>query len=55
MTYRLLGSLTSPFVRRLRLYMADIPYEFEIVNYLESGQDARLSAANPLKRIPIVV
>lgn len=55
MTYRLLGSLTSPFVRRLRLYMADIPYEFEIVNYLESGQDARLSAANPIKRIPVLL
>ena len=55
MTYRLLGSLTSPFVRRLRLYMADIPYDFEIVNYLESDQDARLSAANPLKRIPVLL
>ena len=55
MTYRLLGSLTSPFVRRLRLYMADIPYELEIVNYLETVEDARLSAANPLKRIPVLI
>lgn len=55
MTYRLLGSLTSPFVRRLRLYLSEIPYEFEIVNYLESDQDARLSAVNPLKRIPVLL
>ena len=52
MTYRLLGSLTSPYVRRLRMYMADIPYELEIVNYLETDQDSRLSSVNPIKRIP---
>ena len=55
MTYRLLGSLTSPYVRRLRMYMADIPYELEIVNYLETDQDSRLSSVNPIKRIPVLL
>lgn len=55
MTYRLLGSLTSPYVRRFRMYMADIPYELEIVNYLETDQDARLSSVNPIKRIPVLL
>ncbi len=55
MTYRLLGSLTSPYVRRFRMYMADIPYELEIVNYLESDQDSRLSSVNPIKRIPVLL
>ena len=55
MTYRLLGSLTSPFVRRIRLYMASIPHEFEIVNWAESDQDARLTLVSPLKRIPVLL
>ena len=55
MTYRLLGSLTSPYVRRLRLYLKDVPYEFELVNYLEAADDARLATYNPIRRIPVLV
>jgi glutathione S-transferase len=34
MSYRLIGSYTSPFVRRLRLAMHDrVDYELEAVNY----------------------
>ena len=55
MAYQLLGSLTSPYVRRLRIYMTDIPYELNQVNYLDPKQDATLSAVNPLKRIPVLL
>ena len=55
MPYQLLGSLTSPYVRRLRLYMTDIPCELKQVNYLDPKQDATLSAVNPLKRIPVLL
>ena len=53
--YTLIGSLTSPYVRRLRLYLHGIDYKLETVNYLDSLDDARLSQLNPIKRIPVLV
>jgi glutathione S-transferase len=53
--YTLIGSLTSPYVRRIRLYLRGVDYKLETVNYLDGQDDARLSAINPIKRIPVLV
>lgn len=54
--YHLLGSLTSPYVRRLRLYMGErIAHSFEKINYLDNTDDARLSRINPTKKIPVLL
>jgi len=55
MAYTLIGSKTSPYVRRLRLYLRDIPYSFDAVNILDPAEDARLSRINPIKRIPVLM
>lgn len=54
MTYTLYGSQTSPFVRRLRMLMQDLPYEFQEMNIFE-GQDAvLLNKINPLNQVPVL-
>ena len=58
MSYQLLGSLRSPFVRFIRLLMIQnsIPFDFEIVNYLEvEADEKRLAAENPINKIPILI
>lgn len=52
--YRLIGSATSPYVRRLRLYLDGTPCEFDVMNDMYGKDDARLSALNPLKRVPVL-
>jgi glutathione S-transferase len=54
--YRLIGSLTSPYVRRFRLYLAqgNVPYEFDGLKDMYGADDGRLSDINPLKRIPVL-
>lgn len=54
--YQLIGSSTSPYVRRLRLLLADTPYEFErLANMYGAEEDAKLTRLNPLKRVPVLV
>lgn len=53
--YTLIGSYTSPYVRRLRLYLEGIDYKLETVNYLDSKDDAKLASVNPIKRIPVLI
>ena len=55
MGYVLYGSKTSPFVRRIRILLENIPYEFKEVNVFE-GQDAvDLNKINPINQIPVLV
>lgn len=53
--YTLIGSLTSPYARRLRLYLDGVTYKFETINYLDGRDDARLASLNPIKRIPVLI
>lgn len=53
--YRLLGSLTSPYVRRLRLFIGDAPCDFEPVADMYGKDDQKVSALNPLKRVPVLL
>lgn len=50
----LIGSQTSPFVRRLRLLLANHPYQFEQVNIYSADARARITQISPLKLIPIL-
>jgi glutathione S-transferase len=55
MGYVLYGSKTSPFVRRIRMILENIPYEFKELNIFE-GQDAvDLHKINPINQVPVLV
>lgn len=49
---KLYGSTTSPFVRRLRIYLADKSYEFENVAIFGADRD-KIKATNPTLKIPM--
>ena len=52
---KLYGSGTSPFVRRIRLWLADEPYEFQTLDvFSDAGQDL-LKSLNPTRKIPMLV
>jgi glutathione S-transferase len=55
MSYVLLGSQTSPFVRRIRMLMEDLPYEFKEMNIFETGDALNLNKINPLNQIPVLL
>ena len=55
MAYILIGSKTSPYVRRMRLYLRDIAYTFQTVDIMNQVEDERFSRINPIKRIPVLM
>lgn len=55
MDYVLYGSQTSPFVRRLRMLMSDLPYEFKEMNIFEAQDATLLNKINPLNQVPVLV
>jgi glutathione S-transferase len=52
---RLLGSLTSPYVRKVRIVMAEkrIEYQFELEDVW--APDTRIQDANPLGKVPCLI
>ena len=52
---KLLGSLASPYVRRIRLQLIDREYEFEKINIFEDADRKRVSDLSPTIRIPILI
>lgn len=54
MSYILIGSQTSPFVRRMRMLMENIPYEFKEMNVFETDDAIALNKINPLNQIPVL-
>ncbi|MBF7073814.1 glutathione S-transferase family protein [Glaciecola sp. MH2013] len=50
----LIGSTTSPYVRRLRMWMSDIEHEFEEVDIFNSADRSRLVARNPTLKVPML-
>ena len=55
MNYVLLGSQTSPFVRRIRMLMEDLPFEFKEMNIFETEDALTLNKVNPLNQIPVLM
>lgn len=54
MTYTLYGSLTSPFVRRIRMLMEDIPYDFKEIDIFGPDKEL-LQTINPINQIPVLL
>ena len=52
---QLLGSVASPFVRRLRLVLAGQPYQFVALNIFESEGRSVLVQHNPARKVPVLV
>lgn len=52
---KLVGSKTSPFVRRIRLQLADRPYEFETIDVFSTEGQRRLKEFTPTARIPVLI
>lgn len=54
MSYILYGSNTSPYVRRTRMLMEKIPYEFKQMNIFEGPDMETLKKINPIKQVPVL-
>ena len=54
MGYVLYGSKTSPFVRRIRLLMDELPHEFKEINVFDSQDAQKLKAINPINQVPVL-
>lgn len=52
---KLIGSLTSPFVRKVRIVLAEKKMECELVIDSPSQPGSQVTAINPLGRIPVLV
>lgn len=52
---KLYGSTTSPFVRRIRLYLGDKPYEFVNLDIFSEEGRASLTTKNPAQKIPALL
>jgi len=52
---RLIGSLASPYVRKVRIVMAEkrIDYQFELENVW--AEDTRIQESNPLGKVPCLI
>jgi glutathione S-transferase len=55
MDYILIGSQTSPFVRRIRMLMEEIPFEFQELNIYETQDALTLNKLNPINQIPVLI
>lgn len=51
---KLIGSTTSPYVRRIRLLLNDEPYEFINLDIYGEGRD-ELRRTNPTLKIPVLI
>lgn len=55
--YTLIGSVTSPYVRKLRLFFHyhNVSYEFKPIDYLEKNDAQFLKSINPINKIPVLL
>jgi glutathione S-transferase len=54
MNYILIGSTTSPYVRKIRMLLHSLaPYELKSINYLEKNDSGYLKSINPINQIPV--
>lgn len=51
---QLFGSTTSPYARRIRLFMQDVPHEFVMVDIFNSRDRAEIQHDNPTLKIPML-
>lgn len=55
MTVKLYGSLPSPYVRRVRMALEDVDYEFVPVDIYDDSSRAEFSAVSPIRKLPVLV
>ena len=51
---KLIGSTTSPYVRRLRMWMTNVEHDFEQVDIFNSADRASLVLTNPTLKVPML-
>jgi glutathione S-transferase len=54
-TMKLIGSTTSPYVRKVRVVMAEKKLEFNLVTEDVWAQDTTISGSNPLGKVPCLI
>ncbi|GLS24919.1 glutathione S-transferase family protein [Marinibactrum halimedae] len=54
MSITLYGSLPSPYVRRIRLLLESMEYEFKAVNVYDDATRAEFSDISPLRKLPFL-
>ncbi len=54
MPYTLYGSQASPFVRRLRMLLNEMKYDFKEMNIFETQDAVILNKINPLNQVPVL-
>jgi glutathione S-transferase len=52
---KLIGSLTSPYVRKVRVVLAEKKLEFQFVEEDVWSKDSSISTANPLGKVPCLI
>ena len=52
---KLIGSTTSPYVRKVRIVMAEKKLDYQFVNEDVWSAETQISAANPLGKVPCLV
>jgi glutathione S-transferase len=52
---KLIGSTTSPYVRKVRIVMAEKKLDFQFVNEDVWAADTNIAASNPLGKVPCLV
>ena len=52
---KLIGSLTSPYVRKVRVVLAEKKLEFQFVEEDVWSKDSTISTANPLSKVPCLI
>ena len=55
MTMRLIGALASPYVRKVRVVLAEKKLDYQFVPEDVWGADSTISASNPLGKVPCLV
>ena len=55
MVMKLIGSLTSPYVRKVRIVLAEKKIEYKFVEDNVWGPDTQIHEANPLGKVPCLV
>lgn len=53
--YQLIGSSTSPYVRRIRLWLAEQPFQFINLNIFSDEGRQALRAHTPAMKVPVLV
>jgi glutathione S-transferase len=54
MSLTLIGSIPSPFVRRIRILLKDHDYDFKVIDLTKNEDQVELLKYSPIRRIPIL-